>query len=96
MEVWKPIPQSHGSYEASSLGRIRNARTGRILKTQKSASGTMILTLTGYMGGRSYTVAKLVGMAFKPKAKGRVSHKNGNRYDNRPENLIFSEDYYVE
>lgn len=96
MEEWKPIPKSRGQYEASTCGRIRNARTGRILATQVSKTGTMVIGLNGFMSGRNYTVAQLVGMAFYPEARGRVQHRNGNRYDNRPENLIFSEDYYVE
>ena len=87
-EIWKPIKKSRGQYEASSFGRIRNKRTGRILVIKEARSRSPMLTLYGFMGGRSYTVGQLVAMAFFPDEKDyRVFHKNKNLNDSRPENL---------
>ena len=90
METWRPIPKSRGQYEASSLGRIRNARTGRMLKITRFKTGDR-LALHGFMAGRSYTVGQLVMMAFHPEKKGYVRHKDGNKYNNRIENLYVEE-----
>ena len=38
-EVWKEIPRPFSKYEASSLGRVRNAKTKRILNPQMCTDG---------------------------------------------------------
>ena len=83
-EEWRPILKSKGQYEASSLGRIRNVRTGRILHSYIYRDGNRI-KLSGFMSGRSYTVGALVWSAFHPDDKGRVYRINkqrGDRLDN--------------
>lgn len=35
MEVWRTVVEAP-TYEVSNLGRVRNRRTGRILRTSKS------------------------------------------------------------
>lgn len=85
-EEWRQVPGSRGQYEASSLGRIRNARTKRILKPFKFWNGSLGVSLYGYLN-RTYTVGQLVAMAFYPDEKGRAHHKNGIVTDNRAENI---------
>ena len=88
MEEWRPIKQSRGQYEVSSLGRVRNIRTGRILKSHPKTKGskTMTVTLHGFMRGSSYTVAKLMMMGFYPEETGRAGHYR-DVTDNRIENI---------
>lgn len=52
-EIWRPIRDARG-YEISTQGRVRNRRTGRILKPSKNASGQdqVVLMDGGYRLGR--------------------------------------------
>ena len=91
MEIWKEVKGSYGPYEVSSEGRMR--RKGRILKTRANPK-------FGYVQIRMYKsesvkdtsyplVHRLAVEAFiGPIPEGhQVNHKNGNRSDNRLENL---------
>jgi hypothetical protein len=86
MEEWRVIPKSRGQYEASSLGRIRNAYTERILKQFKFKNGSYGVTLGGYFN-RTFTVGQLVAQAFYPDEHGMARHRNGDVTDNRVENI---------
>jgi hypothetical protein len=83
-EVWKKHP-TYGRYEASSLGRIRNSSTGRILKPS--------LNQSGYFQTQFYDkkvrVHRVVAESFYGLSDLHVNHKNLNRQDNRVENLEF-------
>ena len=91
MEEWRPIKKSRGQYEASSEGRIRNARTGRILKPC-IAVRRYLVSLNGFMSWKSYPVARLVYIAFYGETKSAVRHKNRICTDNRIENLYITEE----
>jgi hypothetical protein len=96
-EDWRPIPDTSGLYEASSLGRIRRApgswyRGGapRVLRQRLTAKGYPIVDVT--IGGRSIskTVHRLIAAAFLGADGGRqVDHRNGIKTDNRAENLEY-------
>ena len=85
-EVWRTIPKSKGQYEVSTLGRVRNRHTGRILKQFRFKNGSFGVQLGGYLS-RTYTVGQLVAMTFYPDLHGRACHRNGNIADNRVENI---------
>lgn len=80
-EIWLPIAGSKGQYEVSNLGRVRNAKTGRILK---QSSKRPKVCLAGYIG-KTCEVSKLVANAFL--GEGRLSHRDGNQENNRADNL---------
>ena len=91
-ETWKPIPGMF--YEASSTGRIRrsapgaNTYPGKVLKPGKQRTG--YLYFSPVVGGRAkpFRVHRAVALAFHGEDNGReVNHKNGDKADNRPENL---------
>ena len=66
-ETWKDIPGFEGLYEASDLGRVRNARTGYVLKPfELKAGGVTYLTVTLYRKGekKDYRVHNLVALTF--------------------------------
>lgn len=52
-EVWRTIPEYRG-YEASTKERVRNRRTGRLLKIRVKPNGKAYVTLTdaGYVEER--------------------------------------------
>ena len=94
-EEWRDIAGYEGAYQVSSLGRVRSLpgwhRGGRVLK----------LGLSGRVGNQYYNVVLhgrytksvhvLVAEAFigpRP-PKTDVCHNNGNRLDNRVENLRY-------
>lgn len=77
------------NYEVSDEGRIRNKRTGRILKTQTNKKGYESLTLR--KDGKQYTrmVHKVVADTFMDISDNRleVTHRDRNRRNNRLDNL---------
>lgn len=86
-EIWKSLIRG---YEVSSHGRVRNAKTGRILK-QGDSNG--YARVTPSLKGRSINVSvhKAVARAFLGKCpRGmEVNHKNGNKRYNNVTNLEY-------
>ena len=84
-EQWKVV-RGHRNYEVSNMGRVRNVKTGRILKPFNSGNGYLLIDL-----GRNYRVKlhRLVALMFCGPRRGRpvVNHKNRDRHDNRACNL---------
>lgn len=88
-EAWKPIPGYGMRFEASSLGRIRVASTGRIL-SQRQPRGYPTVSI--HHSGRGATrVHRLVAAAFHgPCPDGmEVRHLDGVRTNNTPSNLAY-------
>lgn len=96
-EVWKPAPGFDGAYSVSSLGRVRSERStpgaswvGKIINAAPDKNGYRRFDAR-VKGVRKYvSVHRLVCEAFNgaptPESP-EVNHKNGDKADNRPENL---------
>lgn len=90
-ERWKPIP-GHRGYEASSLGRVRSVP--RVLRDGRRAGGVVLaqqLDKDGYptvkLSRKRLRVARAVQLAFAGPAE--VRHKDDDRSNSRPENLVW-------
>ena len=93
MEEWKYIEGFGDKYQVSNFGRVRSIsyrRTKRckMLKLTKNFN-YLGVHLRRNGNGRAYFVHRLVAAAFleNPDKKPYVNHKNGDKYDNRAENL---------
>ena len=87
-EKWKII-DGFSRYLISNKGRVKNVRTSRILKPF-NLRGYKQITLTNDDNiKKKVLVHRLVALAFipNPNNKPQVNHKDGNKINNKIENL---------
>ena len=89
MEIWKDVPDVL-NYEASNRGRIRHKKHKRILKVQ-TYNGYRTLPLDSTKGRITIRLGRLVGRLFNDDydENMQVDHINGDKSDDRAENLRF-------
>jgi len=99
-EIWKDIPGYEGSYQASSLGRIKSLKrysninrlvNEKILKECSDGKGYFIVNLCSKAIIKKYFVHQLVAMAFlghtRCKYKFVINHIDFNSKNNKLNNL---------
>lgn len=90
MELWKTIP-TFETYEASNLGRVRNKKTGKVLRPNKNSKGYRHVLLYRNCKDDRHTVGvhRAVAMAWLPCTDFTltVNHKDENPNNNALENL---------
>lgn len=97
-EIWKEISYTNGAYSVSSLGRIRrdkpgkSTHIGKILKFRKNKKGYMYFNVHLNGRGKVGTVHRLVAVTFlgEPRFIADVNHIDGNKENNRLDNLEFT------
>lgn len=93
MEIWKKI-SNIPQYSVSSLGRIRNDSSGKILRnkisaTRKDRLGNETYYYAVCLKSQYYYVHRLVAFEFLPQIEGKteVNHKDRNKINNTVDNL---------
>lgn len=94
--VWKTVP-GYRQYEASSSGNVRLIETGELIETRErpTSKGTYlnVKIVDDYGNITSRGIHRFICAAFNglpPRIFGNVplvNHKDGNKHNNRPENL---------
>ena len=89
MEIWKEIPFANGEYLVSNMGKVKTVKTGRVLTSIVDARGYERVCLFKTNREKRYKVHRLVAITFipNPANKAQVNHKDGNKRNNRVENL---------
>lgn len=89
-EQWKDIPGYEGLYQVSTLGRVKSIRKNLIMNLVGS-NYNRYYQVELYINGtkKTFRVNRLVAMTFIPNPNNLpcVNHINGNKLDNRVENL---------
>lgn len=86
-ELWKPI-ESFENYQVSTLGRVKNTTTGRMMKLNNKG-GYLSISLVNYLERKSFKVHRLVALAFiqNLENKSDVNHIDKNKHNNNISNL---------
>jgi hypothetical protein len=89
MEIWRAIPGYNEKYAVSNLGEVRSIRMGKMLKQRVDRAGYKSVRLTSNGVTKTLLVHRLVAETFIPRLPHHtvVNHLNGNKTDNRLENL---------
>lgn len=87
METWKDVPDYEGIYQVSNLGNVRSRN--KTLTPGIATNGYPLVTLSKNGKTKSFTVHKLVALAFIPNPNNLkcINHKDECRTNNRVDNL---------
>lgn len=102
-EVWKDIPDFEGLYQVSNYGKVKSLertkqgclefyRPDKLLKPGLSHNGYQSIHLCNKDKKKSWRVNRLVATVFipNPDNKPQVNHIDGNKLNNRADNLEWS------
>ncbi len=90
-EEYRILNTIDSKYAISNLGNIKNIKTNRILKPEITNKGYCKINLSINGVRKKFYIHRLVAMMFiennNPDIKNNVNHKDGNKLNNRAENL---------
>ena len=72
-------------YQVSDRGRVRRGHT--VIKQTRGRGGYYVVRLCNRWGSINYPVHRLVAAAFLPYSDKGIRHKDGNKANNRADNL---------
>lgn len=89
MEEWVDIPGYEGLYQITRDGKIRNVTNGNKLLGNVNSHGYVVVSLTKNGRKKDCKVHRLLALTFLPNPNDYdcINHKNGNKLDNRLQNL---------
>lgn len=92
-EIWKDIEGYEERYQVSNFGRVKNIRSDKILKNQKSGAGYAVVCLykeiDGDLKSKTFVVHRLVGEYFlsNPNKYPIINHIDENKMNPHINNL---------
>lgn len=90
MEIFKDVIKFENKYQISNTGKVKNKKTGLILKPKYNQKGYQYVNLSidRYKSVKWY-IHRLVGLHFidNPQKKPQINHIDGNPSNNNVENL---------
>lgn len=90
-EIWRDVAGYEGIYQVSNMGRVKSLHWlgGRLIKPSSNKKGYLSVGLSKNNVMKNNKVHVLVARAFllNPENKPIVHHRDGNRKNNRLENL---------
>lgn len=88
MEIWRPAKGYEDKYEVSNLGRVRNSKH-YIMKPSLREDGYLWIYLVSKTSPNNTSIHRLVAKTSIPNPEGKpqVNHIDGNKTNNRVENL---------
>jgi hypothetical protein len=91
IEVWRSI-ENYDHYVVSTFGRVKNVKTGKILKGSVNSHGYLNCNLYEDAIMKTHKIHRLVANAFinNPNDKECVDHKNNDKTNNNISNLRFA------
>ena len=95
MREFRDIDGYEGLYKVSNYGEVYSVRKGKNLSAGKSSSGYLTVGLCKNGKERSFRINRLVAKAFipNPDSKAQVNHVDGNKLNNRVDNLEWCTPY---
>lgn len=90
MEIFKDIVKFENKYQISNTGKVRNKKTGLILKPKYNQKGYQYVNLSvSKTKSIKWYIHRLVGFHFIPNPgnKPQINHIDGNPSNNMVENL---------
>lgn len=92
-EEWRDIPGYEGYYKVSNLGQVMSRWRGvgrwSLLKIKTKPNGYKFVCFSQKYKAKYYHVHRLVMLAFVGESGLHVNHKDGNKENNRLENLEY-------
>lgn len=88
-EQWVDVVGYEGLYRVSDQGRVYSVKRGKTLHPRRRQFGYVDVTLSKDGNVTHHLVHRLVALAFipNPDNKPQVNHMDGNRWNDRAENL---------
>ena len=92
MEQWKTIEidgEVYDGYEVSNTGKIRNSKTGKILKTRIGSDGYEMVDIRKNKKQKTIRIHRVVGLMFLENEDNLpyLNHKDENKLNNHVDNL---------
>lgn len=93
-EIWAEVA-SFSNYKISNLGRLKNIKSNKICKLQKTDKGYLCFKLESICKKVKIRIHRLVANAFlsNPNNYDNINHKNGDKLDNSVNNLEWVKDF---
>ena len=88
-EIWKPIQGWETYYHVSNKGRVKNIKTGKLLKITKDSRNYYRVRLHSDGMDKTIRIHRLVGIHFlsNPDNFEEINHIDENKQNNRVDNL---------